>query len=341
MTEADDHMDFDLEVEPEDEGEEALETDLGEPCLVVDDLHVVYRVIGGRAKKEAEKQGAEVREVQVKVPFFKRLLQAGRRHVGAVSEIHAVRGVSFTVRHGESVGIVGVNGSGKSTMLRAIAGLMPPRAGSVHVSGEPSLLGVNAALMPQLTGERNIMIGGLALGLTPKQVDERFDEVVEFAGIGDFVYLPMKTYSSGMGARLRFAISSSASPDILMIDEALATGDAAFKERSKARIEQVRENAGTVFLVSHSISTIEAMCTRVLWMHQGQLVMDGPVHEVAEAYKNFVRAQRPGRSGMSPARRRAHLRKKAQEEAEQKAAAKAQQKADAESEAKKAAETRA
>lgn len=333
MTEADDHMDFDLEVEPEDEGEEALETDLGEPCLVVDDLHVVYRVIGGRAKKEAEKQGAEIREVKVKVPFHKRLLQAGRRHVGAVSEIHAVRGVSFTVRHGESVGIVGVNGSGKSTMLRAIAGLMPPRSGSVHVSGEPSLLGVNAALMPQLTGERNIMIGGLALGLTPKQVDERFDEVVEFAGIGDFVYLPMKTYSSGMGARLRFAISSSAQPDILMIDEALATGDAAFKERSKARIEQVRENAGTVFLVSHSISTIEAMCTRVLWMHQGQLVMDGPVREVAEAYKNFVRAQRPGRRTMSPARRRAHLRKKAREEAEQKAAA--------EAEAKKAADAHA
>ena len=304
MTEADEHMDFDLEVEPEDEGEEALETELGDPCLVVDDLHVVYRVIGGRAKKEAEKKGAEIREVEVKLPFHKRLLRAGRQHVGAVSEVHAVRGVSFTVRHGESVGIVGVNGSGKSTMLRAIAGLMPPKSGSVHVSGEPSLLGVNAALMPGLTGERNIMIGGLALGLTPKQVDERFDEVVEFAGIGDFVYLPMRTYSSGMGARLRFAISSAAQPDILMIDEALATGDAAFKERSKSRIEDVRSNAGTVFLVSHSISTIEAMCTRVLWMHQGQLVMDGPVHEVADAYKKFVQAQR----GPRPARRRAKQR---------------------------------
>jgi teichoic acid transport system ATP-binding protein len=155
----------------------------------------------------------------------------------------------------------------------------------------------------------------------------------------------MKTYSSGMGARLRFAISSSASPDILMIDEALATGDAAFKERSKARIEQVRENAGTVFLVSHSISTIEAMCTRVLWMHQGQLVMDGPVHEVADAYKRFVRAQRPG---MGPARRRALQRRRARQEA----AAAEQQKADqnkadgeagaeADSEAKKAAEARA
>lgn len=336
MTEADEHMDFDLEVEPEDAGQEALETELGGPCLVVDDLHVVYRVIGGRAKKEAE-QGAEVREIKLKVPFHKRLLRAGRRHVGAVSEVHAVRGVSFTVRHGESVGIVGVNGSGKSTMLRAIAGLMPPKSGSVHVSGEPSLLGVNAALMPSLTGERNIMIGGLALGLTPKQVDEKFDEVVEFSGIGDFVYLPMKTYSSGMGARLRFAISSAASPDILMIDEALATGDAAFKERSKSRIEDVRANAGTVFLVSHSISTIEAMCTRVLWMHQGQLVMDGPVHEVADAYKNFVRAQRPG---MGPARRRALQRKRAAEEAAKKKAEEAERKK-AEAQALKAEEARA
>jgi teichoic acid transport system ATP-binding protein len=215
-----------------------------------------------------------------------------------VSEVHAVRGISFTVRHGESIGIVGVNGSGKSTLLRAIAGLMPPASGSVHVSGEPSLLGVNAALMPQLSGEQNIMIGGLALGLTPKQVEERFDEVVEFAGIGDFVYLPMRTYSSGMAARLRFAISSAASPDILMIDEALATGDAAFKARSKARIEDVRQNAGTVFLVSHSISTVEAMCTRVLWVHQGKLVMDGPTHEVAERYKEYVRSLRPaGRKG--------------------------------------------
>ncbi|GHH78582.1 ABC transporter ATP-binding protein [Promicromonospora soli] len=297
MTEADAHMDFDLELEPEDLEETAPETPIGDPCLVVDDLHVVYRVVGSRARKEAAK-GAEVREAQIKPSFLKRLVSAGRQHTGGVSEVHAVRGISFTVRHGESVGIVGVNGSGKSTLLRAIAGLMPPASGSVHVSGEPSLLGVNAALMPQLSGEQNIMIGGLALGLTPKQVEERFDEVVEFAGIGDFVYLPMKTYSSGMAARLRFAISSAASPEILMIDEALATGDAAFKARSKARIEEVRQNAGTVFLVSHSISTVEAMCTRVLWVHQGKLVMDGPTHEVAESYKEYIRDQRPpGRRG--------------------------------------------
>jgi teichoic acid transport system ATP-binding protein len=227
----------------------------------------------------------------------KALLNAGRQHVGAVSEVHAVRGVSFVAQHGEAIGIVGINGSGKSTLLRAITGLIPPRSGSVWVDGEPALLGVNAALMPQMTGAKNIEIGGLALGMTPKQIDEKFDEVVDFADIGDFVDLPMKTYSSGMSARLRFAISSAATPDILMVDEALATGDAAFKARSKERIDEVRRGAGTIFLVSHSISTIEAMCTRVLWMHKGQLVMDGPVDEVTAEYKKFVRANRELRNG--------------------------------------------
>lgn len=293
MTESDLHLDVDLDVELDEEDlqEGPPSAVLGDPCLVVDDLHVVYRVVGAKGR-QASSSGTHTREVAPRQPFFKRLLGAGRNHVGAFTEVHAVRGISFIARHGESIGIVGINGSGKSTLLRAVAGLMPPRSGAVYVAGEPALLGVNAALMPQLSGERNIMIGGLALGLTPKQVEERFDDVVDFADIGDFVYLPMRTYSSGMAARLRFAISSAASPDILMIDEALATGDAAFKARSKARIDDVRKNAGTVFLVSHSISTIEAMCTRVLWVHEGKLVMDGPTHEVAAAYTEFARAQR-------------------------------------------------
>ena len=300
MTEEDLHLDVDLdnELEPEDLADAPPVAKVGDPVLVVDDLHIVYRVIGGKAKNLAA-SGANVRKAEAKKPsLVRRLVSSGSQHVGAVSEVHAVRGISFVAHHGESIGIVGVNGSGKSTLLRAITGLIPPHSGSVYVAGEPALLGVNAALMPQLSGERNIMIGGLALGLTPQQVDERFDQVVEFADIGDFVYMPMRTYSSGMGARLRFAISAAATPDILMVDEALATGDAAFKARSKARIEEIRDNAGTVFLVSHSISTIETMCTRVLWMHQGKLVMDGPTMEVAEAYKEFVHAHRlAGTSG--------------------------------------------
>jgi len=305
VAEADAHLDFDLEDESDDAGEHAESIPLGDPCLVVDDLHIVFRVFGGKKRESAKKQGLHVQDATpVRRNPVKRLLGAGRQHVGAVSEVHAVRGVSFTARHGESIGIVGINGSGKSTLLRAITGLIPPHTGSVYVDGEPALLGVNAALMPQMTGAKNIEIGGLALGMTPRQIDEKFDEVVEFADIGDFVDMPMRTYSSGMAARLRFAISSAAVPDILMVDEALATGDAAFKARSKARIEEVREQAGTVFLVSHSISTIEAMCTRVLWMHQGQLVMDGPVEEVTEAYRAFVRAHRQARSSARAGGRR-------------------------------------
>lgn len=132
------------------------------------------------------------------------------------------------------------------------------------------------------------MIGALALGLSRNEVKERFDDIVEFAEIGEFVNLPMKSYSSGMGARLRFAISASAVPDILMIDEALSTGDAGFRAKSKAKMDEIRESAGTVFLVSHSLATIQSMCTRVLWIHEGKLVMDGEPREVCGSYKQFV-----------------------------------------------------
>ncbi|WP_029288060.1 ABC transporter ATP-binding protein [Cellulomonas sp. HZM] len=256
--------------------------ELGAPSLVVDDLYITYRVFGG--KRVAPGTGTPPN-------LLSRFLSRGRTHVGGITAVEAVRGISFIARHGESIGIVGVNGSGKSTLLRAVAGLIPPTKGSVYVSGDPSLLGVNAVLMGSLTGERNVMIGGLALGLTQDEVEERFDDIVEFSGIGDAIYLPMNTYSSGMGARLRFAISAAAVPDVLMIDEALATGDAAFRKKSKDRIDAIRDQAGTVFLVSHSLATIESICSRTLWIHQGKLVMDGPSDEVCAAYKAFVKAQ--------------------------------------------------
>jgi teichoic acid transport system ATP-binding protein len=258
---------------PREVGEDA------ELSLVVDDLHITYRVFGGK------KLGTSAARKQ---SFVGKLLSQTRQHVGAVSEVKAVKGISFVAHRGESIGIVGINGSGKSTLLRAVAGLIPPTKGAVYVSGEPSLLGVNAVLMGDLTGERNIMIGGLALGMTKKEVNEAFDDIVDFAGIGDFVYMPMKAYSSGMGARLRFAISASAVPDILMIDEALATGDATFRNKSTERINKIREQAGTVFLVSHSLATVEAMCSRVLWVHEGRLVADGPAKDVCAKYKAFV-----------------------------------------------------
>lgn len=282
-----DERDFDeIDHEPDEpeggEPDEPIEPRiLGTPSVVVDNVHVKYRVFGGRKKSVASESG-RVRS------FFNR----SRRHVGAISEVHAVRGVSFVAHHGESIGIVGMNGAGKSTLLRAVAGLMPVSSGDVYVTGTSALLGVNAALIKSLTGERNIMIGGLALGLTKEQVEERFDEIVEFAGLQDFIHLPMKAYSSGMAARLRFAISTAAVPDILMIDEALATGDASFRARSQKRIEQIRNRAGTVFLVSHSIRAVRNMCDRAIWLDQGQVIDDGPSDEVMDRYAAELRRRR-------------------------------------------------
>lgn len=248
------------------------------PSIIVDNVHVKYRVFGGKKKSVAPEMGR-----------IKRLFNRSRGHVGAVNHVHAVRGVSFVANHGESVGIIGMNGAGKSTLLRAMAGLMPTSSGAVYTAGTSSLLGVNAALMKSLTGERNVMIGGLALGLSAEEVRERFDEIVEFAGIGDFIHLPMSAYSSGMAARLRFAISTVATPDVLMIDEALATGDAAFKRRSQERIKAIRENAGTVFLVSHSMNSVKAMCERVIWIDKGQIMADGPADEVIKDYRKELK----------------------------------------------------
>lgn len=247
-------------------------SELPPPTVVVSELDIIYRIMGS-SKMPAPDEGSLVR----------RALQRGKS-VGQVHEVHAVKNVSFVARRGESIGIVGLNGSGKSTLLRAVAGLIPPNKGRVWVEGQPSLLGVNAVLMPKLSGERNIYIGGQALGLTKEQIRERFDDIVEFSGIGDSVYLPMRTYSSGMAARLRFAISTAATPEILMIDEALATGDAQFRERSQERIEAIRQDAGTVFLVSHSAGTIRETCDRAMWMEKGHLIADGPVNDVMDAY---------------------------------------------------------
>ena len=160
--------------------------------------------------------------------------------------------------------------------------------GSVYTEGQPSLLGVNAALMNDLTGERNVILGGLAMGMTHDEVRARFQEIVDFSGInekGDFISLPMRTYSSGMSARLRFSIAAAKSHDVLMIDEALATGDAKFQRRSEARIRELRKEAGTVFLVSHNNKSVRDTCDRVIWLEKGELLMDGPTDEVIKAYE--------------------------------------------------------
>ncbi|GAA3808811.1 ABC transporter ATP-binding protein [Sphaerisporangium flaviroseum] len=244
------------------------------PTVIVDDLHIVYRVYG--AASAAQKGNAANALMRI-------IKRQGRPQM---KEVHAVKGVSFIARHGDAIGIIGRNGSGKSTLLRAIAGLLPPHKGSVYTDGQPSLLGVNAALMKELTGERNIVLGCYAMGMSPTQVRERYEEIVEFSGIGEFVQFPMSTYSSGMGARLRFAIASAKAHNVLLIDEALATGDRDFKRKSQERIHQMRKEAGTVFLVAHNLDVIEETCNRVIWLHKGQIKMDGDPATVLAAYNS-------------------------------------------------------
>ncbi|WP_377274405.1 ABC transporter ATP-binding protein [Peterkaempfera sp. SMS 1(5)a] len=244
------------------------------PTVIVDGLHIVYRVHGaGSGKGSATSALSRI---------------VSKRRSPSVREVHAVRGVTFTAYKGEAIGLIGSNGSGKSTLLRAIAGLLPAERGAVFTDGQPSLLGVNAALMNDLTGERNVILGGLAMGMSQDEIKSRYQEIVDFSGInekGDFISLPMRTYSSGMAARLRFSIAAAKSHDVLMIDEALATGDAKFQRRSEERIRELRKEAGTVFLVSHNNKSIRDTCDRVIWLEKGELLMDGPTDEVIKAYE--------------------------------------------------------
>ena len=210
---------------------------------------------------------------------------ARRRHMVSVS---AVRGVDLTVREGEFVGIIGRNGSGKSTLLRMLAGVEPPTSGMVLTSHRPQLLGVSAALINDLTGAENIKLGFLALGMSAAEAEERFDQAAELSALGEAIDLPMRTYSSGMSSRLKFAISVMADPKILMIDEALSTGDESFAERSKRKMDDLLENAGTVFMVNHAPRAIEKICSRVIWMEKGRIVLDGDTKEVSARYRSFV-----------------------------------------------------
>jgi teichoic acid transport system ATP-binding protein len=233
-----------------------------------------------------------------------------RRPVSSKREVHALRGVSFVARQGEAVGVIGKNGAGKSTLMRAIAGLLPPNQGAVYADGQPTMLGVSSALMQALSGLRNVELGLLALGLTPAEVRERVPSVIEFSGIGSAIHMPMNTYSSGMSARLKFAIASAVTHEILLIDEALSTGDGEFVKRSSQRIQQLRDEADTIFLVSHSMGAIRSACNRVLWLDEGKIIADGHPDDIIPEYET-----RFGLQSKKALRERRRKRKEANEQA--------------------------
>lgn len=201
------------------------------------------------------------------------------------SVVNAVRGVSMDIHVGEAVGIVGSNGSGKSTLLRSIAGLQSPTSGRVLVRSQPQLLGVSPALNISLTGRRNIELGTLAMGWTMKEVRQHMDAVIEFSEVGHAIDRPLKTYSSGMRARLAFSIATLLTPDILLIDEALAVGDRQFRAKSFERLNEIKGEAGAVVMVTHNLNEIRSTCSRTIWMESGLVVVDGETEEVLAAYE--------------------------------------------------------
>jgi len=207
----------------------------------------------------------------------------------AVREVEAVKHVSFDVKQGSVLGIVGSNGAGKSTLVRAIAGILPPTSGRIEVRGKVStLLALGVGFNGAMSGQENVMLGGLAAGYTRAEVNEKYEEIAEFAELGDFMEMPMRTYSSGMFSRLAFAVAVHMEPDILLVDEALSAGDAKFREKATAKMNALVAEARTMILVSHALGTVKEMCNDAIWLNKGTMMLRGEPNHVVAEYTRFV-----------------------------------------------------
>ncbi len=221
-------------------------------------------------------------------------LGRGKKHTRVV---RALNDVSIDVRYGTVLGIIGSNGAGKSSLMRVISGIVPPTQGRVEVYGSVStLLALGVGFNPAMTGRDNVYLGGLAAGMTRDEIDKNFDAIAAFSELGDAIDTPMRTYSSGMFARLAFSVAAVVEPDILIIDEALSTGDAKFKEKSLNRIKELRTADRALILVSHALATIEDICNEVVWLDHGKLMARGKPAEVIAAYREFVDARKSASS---------------------------------------------
>ena len=237
-------------------------------AITVKDLHITYRGL----KKTSIR--ASWKKLGDKVELFK-----------------ALKGVSFEVEEGKILGIIGKNGSGKSTMLRAIAGIFSPDKGSIDLHGNSiSLLSIGVGFNKKLTGKENIYLSGMLLGFSEEEISKKEKEIIEFADIGEFIYKPVKTYSSGMYSKLAFAITAILETDIILIDEVLSVGDKRFKEKSYNKMKElISDDHRTVIIVSHSLGTIEELCNEVLWLNDGEVIMIGKPEEVIPKYEEFMK----------------------------------------------------
>jgi ABC-type polysaccharide/polyol phosphate transport system ATPase subunit len=241
------------------------------PRIQVEDVSVTYRTSLERA------------------PTLRNtLVRLGRRE-RVIREVEALRGVSFAVPHGQVLGVVGANGAGKSTLMRTIAGILPPTRGRVEIEGRVStLLALGVGFNRKLSGRENVILGGLAAGLSREQLQAKYDDIVAFAELEEFMDMPMHTYSSGMYGRLAFSVAVNMDPDILIIDEALSVGDARFRKKSFAKMRELCGEDRTIVLVSHALGSIEQLCDAAIWMHAGELKMWDEPHAVVEAYTRFL-----------------------------------------------------
>ncbi len=239
-----------------------------EIAITVKDLHVYYRDMNRFSLKRSGVKGR-----------------------GSGKIFKALKGVSFEVPKGQILGICGKNGSGKSTLLRAISGIFSPDSGSINLHGNTiSLLSIGVGFQKKLTGYENIYLSGMLLGYSKEQIDEKVDEIIEFSELGDFVYKPVSSYSSGMYSKLAFSITAILETDIMLIDEVLSVGDIHFKEKSYNKMKElISDSDRTVVIVSHSTKTIVELCDKVIWLHDGLIKDEGKPEEIMEKYESFMR----------------------------------------------------
>jgi ABC-2 type transport system ATP-binding protein/lipopolysaccharide transport system ATP-binding protein len=236
-----------------------------------------------------EKVGVRYRVPSERIGTFKEYVIRRMQRKVRSRAFWALRGVDLTIYGGEVFGLIGSNGAGKSTLLKLVARVLRPTEGRVVVRGQVApLLEFGAGFHPELTGRENVFLNGALLGYSRKEMEGKFDRIVDFAELWDFIDAPMRTYSSGMWTRLGFAVATDIQPDILIVDEVLAVGDEAFQHKSSARMQEFRDHGATILLVSHNMDTIEEMCHRVAWIHHGEVQTVGEAAETIRAYRDHL-----------------------------------------------------
>ncbi|MDE6292736.1 MAG: ABC transporter ATP-binding protein [Bacilli bacterium] len=247
-----------------------------------------------KTKKKEEKKNIAVTVKDLHISYRglkKTSIRASWKHFGDKVEVfEALKGVSFELEEGKILGIIGQNGAGKSTMLRAIAGIFSPDKGEIDLHNRTiSLLSIGVGFNKKLTGKENIYLSGMLLGFSEDEIAAKEKEIIEFADIGEFIKKPVKTYSSGMYSKLAFAITAILETDIMLIDEVLSVGDAKFKEKSYNKMKElISDTHRTVIIVSHSLGTIRELCDEVLWLEKGKVIMKGSAEEVIPKYEEFM-----------------------------------------------------